>query len=1032
MSQPVVMKGLEGVASSNRVAISNQTTSSGVNESSTEQPKPKRGRGRGRGRGDTTSSGVNESSTEQPKPKRGRGRGGTTPSGVIEANTEQTNPQTARGRGRGRGGIIIPLGVNESSTEQPKPKRGRGGGRGRSGTTPSGVNEVNAEQPKPKSRGRGSNTAVQQPGSVQPSEAHSIPLEQPKTEKKVEVHNPKKSKEIIGGGNQLIGVRVAEWSSLETCSRLANSDVVDLSVVSMLYNKKFSGRHVESIRAGQTQQILNNVQEFADIIITWCKISHLPMWDLVDLDNLDHFYFLKDREVDAEDKQILEIILSRFTVNTFEQYQLVKSVVSLVKDFDRHLTLCEQWRMDSEETKKTLGTPFSLYKENSPLYLVKNPENDFYPSSYKVSCDYGPTYPLHKYEQYIDYLFETPVYDVHNILVLVEALGSGKTHISYHLTKQSKKIVIPVLPKLTGELIHYLKVAKNDRPSLDFRSTNFFDKLVALVQILQAWESSKLGEPGYSILRYMWNGGSKELGKFCSIEIDPKEIKESKSEIVFLLDEAQLFNNSKILIPRTNQSENGTLLTLLTSTLRRMGPVILTTTFAEAIDGKLEHSIFPAATKHLTIKYSYNFPNNLPILHFNDVTLFLGMFITVNEDYVWNLVAYFLQGPFRRAEHFLQELFDHLKIPNQTCSTPSMISSVLAKVVNQEILFFGSLVMKENNSSTKELFYKLALFGEATFCGEKEVFSKFLLTHSMVHTFDYTKNIFQITSPIDQWRLQAILKYVSKQDEKDWFEHACEVLCPLHHISLLPLLTEVLAMWVLLEHFNIISSDLEGSYLSEYSLSADYYFRDIQISAKANSTVPMRGSTLLLQTISLSENLLRSDDTISKSLIFPNIRAGPDILGALKKVNNTSKGDNLIPLSVAVSLKTSESKCKKDYNTTHIENMYKQHSAMEEDKEIQKEKEMLEPFLKNIPSKRLRILFHPNAKFSRSLKERIVDYSSGDDVCETEYGSHAILTKKGHLIYEISLCNKNWQNFINKHTFLRSLMILYSKQPLEE
>ena len=1004
----------EGFASSDRVfvAVINQTSSTTTSddEAAVEQPKPKAGRGRGRGRGSIQSSGMNEAFLEQTNPQTaiGGGRGGTIASGTVEqpkpkagrgrgGKHNQTNPQTARGNGnRGRGGTQS-SGVDEASMEQPK------------------RSTLGTEQLKPFGSNLDCSNIVQQQGSVQPREEGC--LEHPKTSR-----SPKKSKEMVE-------CSVVKWSSLETCSRLANSGV-DLGVVFDLYKKKFSGIQVQLIKAGR-QKILEDYPEFASTITDWCKISHSPTWDVVDFDNLNHFYFLKD--FDVADKQILEIILSRFTVNTLEQYQMAKDVVSLVKDFDQHLAKCEQWRRDSDNTKRMLLTPFSLYKENSPLYLVQNLKDDFYPSSYKVSCDYGATYPLHKYEQYIDYLFEEPTYGVHNILVLIEPPGSGKTHISYHLTKQSKKIVIPLVPKLTNELTDYLIEARSkERSSFDIRSRKFFGKLVAFVQILRTWESIKCSESSYSILRYMWNGGSLVLGKFCKIEIEPKINKESKSEVVFLLDEAQLFNTSTIVIPRKTQSENGTLLTLLTSTLREMGPVILTTTFAEAIDGKLENCIYPGAAKHMTIKYSYNFQSNLPILHFNDVILFLGMFITVKEDYVWNLVAYFLQGPFRRAEYFLQELFDRLKNTNQPCSTPSMISSVLATVVHQETLFFGSLEMKENQSLTKELFYKLALFGEATFCGERDVFSKFLLTHSMVHTFDYTKNIFQITSPIDQWRLQEILKNVSKQDEKDWFEHACEIWCQLPNTSSLPFLTELLAMWVLLEHFNIIASDLAGSYLSEYIMLATYYFRDIQLSSKANSNVPMRGSTLLLQTISMSENLLGADKTITKSLIFPNIRAGPDILGALKKVNDTTKGENLIPLSVAVSLQTSESKFKKDYNTTHIENMYKQHSAMEEDKEIQKEREMLEPFLDKISSKRLRILFHPNAKFSRALKERIVDYSSGDDVCITEYGPHAILTDKGHLIYEISSCNENWQNCINKHTFLKSLIGMLSKQPLEE
>jgi len=70
----------------------------------------------------------------------------------------------------------------------------------------------------------------------------------------------------------------------------------------------------------------------------------------------------------------------------------------------------------------------------------------------------------------------------------------------------------------------------------------------------------------------------------------------------------------------------------------------------------------------------------------------------------------------------------------------------------------------------------------------------------------------------------------------------------------------------------------------------------------------------------------------------------------------------------------------------------------------------------------LRILFHPNANFQNSLKDRIEIYSSGQDKCVEEYGSHAILTDKGHLVYEISQCNPKWKHLLLDNENIRNLL----------
>ena len=67
----------------------------------------------------------------------------------------------------------------------------------------------------------------------------------------------------------------------------------------------------------------------------------------------------------------------------------------------------------------------------------------------------------------------------------------------------------------------------------------------------------------------------------------------------------------------------------------------------------------------------------------------------------------------------------------------------------------------------------------------------------------------------------------------------------------------------------------------------------------------------------------------------------------------------------------------------------------------------------------LRILFHPNEKFEIPLRDRIPQYDNDDEI-DKVFSDHAVLTKKGHCIYEISENNSEWQNYL-KHKNISSI-----------
>ena len=425
--------------------------------------------------------------------------------------------------------------------------------------------------------------------------------------------------------------------------------------------------------------------------------------------------------------------------------------------------------------------------------------------------------------------------------------------------------MIVVTPKLTDGLQDELEAVEGEglkkRMEMERISKRFFINCKGIVTALYLYAKQKFEKPGLYIIKYLWNGGSTFLSSLGKLAMTMKKASPPIATY-FLMDEVQTLADD-LEVPRRNGNDIGSKITLFTWVLRRLGPVILTTTYVKSVQSQLETLISQDNYKRQEICFSYDFDQPLPILHSRDVQDFLSLFINIENGPIWLLVSYFVQGPFRRAEFFLQELFKTLKnLQNQEMpKCEELIYSVLNSVVNSKGTNIA-LESKLGNDITKALFYKLALLGEVK-TQDTKGFSKFLLTNSISHTFDYTKNIFQIVSPIEQRNLLDCIRNAAEVEDKDWFNFACEEM--LHDIKNKPMLTEVLAVYALLEHFNIITSDLERSYLKEYEFLARYYCKDAQISKTSNKWVEIRISSLMLLAIqNNSFPLNNNDNTLTK------------------------------------------------------------------------------------------------------------------------------------------------------------------------
>ncbi|KAF0980852.1 hypothetical protein FDP41_012640 [Naegleria fowleri] len=719
--------------------------------------------------------------------------------------------------------------------------------------------------------------------------------------------------------------------------------------------------------------------------------------------------------------------------NSLRKFTTVPStfIQSVLDDFDKHVQTYSRNEKESVLKFNEIMKQVQLDKSDSPIYLYQKKEdtnnnNEITLSSWAISCDLGPTFPANKYDEHFKFITSGNI--THPVLALIEAPGTGKTHFAYHLISKGYTV-------------------SNLRGLLDSETKRFIKSylIVADIIINARLDPKDTNKTNLYLCKYILNGGFKMVEEAYNNNYEQHGFSPQLKKVMFFIDEAHDFNDFDGKVPRTaNDTDNGNLLTLLTSNMRDYGGVILTTTFASAVEGKIEMKISKDDSKEVFEKFSYHFTNPLPILHAKQVRKFLDMFIDTsrkghNNPDIWNLVATFLQGPTRRCEEFLQQLYLEL------CkdSTPQFRSFTEFIYTNLCTLVFkkkGYGPEKTDNPLYKSLFYRLALLGEAnltealhivstqtSISEEIEDASKFLLTHGLSYTFDYTNKIYKVVSPIERMRLLKTLQQYGSNG--DWFLNSHKQLSNIGDIS--PL-SEVASVYFILNHFEFFKQQFPGTYLQNYYLAAKYYVEDSEIS-KDSLNNDFKISSLLINTIHCNMKIFQTekypltgndDDLLPRFLVLPCHNAGPDVLGMLKRSSKVN--DDTIPLCIpivaAVTRKTGDNlKFKKNYATTDLSNLYYENLETSRSPPTNvltlKERNSLNAAITDIvkAGKMLRILFHPNETFSNTpLSDRIQQYDH-DDAPQIIFSDHAVLTKKGHCIYEISKNNSVWQNYLNNN-----------------
>ncbi|KAF0984983.1 hypothetical protein FDP41_000022 [Naegleria fowleri] len=730
-------------------------------------------------------------------------------------------------------------------------------------------------------------------------------------------------------------------------------------------------------------------------------------------------------------------------------------IQSVLDDFDKHVQTYSRNEKESVFKFNEKMKQVQLDKSDSPIYLYQKKEdtnnnNEITLSSWAISCDLGPTFPANKYDEHFKFITSDGI--VHPVLALIEAPGTGKTYFAYHLVSKGYTVLIiqskhkNIISNSLEMIFNISRNSSNLRGLLDSETKRFIKSylIVADIIINARLDPKDTKKTNLYLCKYILNGGFKMVQEAYNNNYEQHGFSPQLEKVMFFIDEAHDFNDFDGQIPRTTKNtDNGNLLTLLTSNMRDYGGVVLTTTFASAVEGKIEKKISKEGnSKQVFEKFSYHFTNPLPILHAKQVTNFLDMFIDTsrkghNNPDIWKLVATFLQGPTRRCEELLQQLYLEL------CkdSTPQFKSFTEFIYTNLCTLVFdrkGYGTEKIDNPLYKSLFYRLALLGEAnltealhivstqtSISKEIEDASKFLLTHGLSYTFDYTNKIYKVVSPIERMRL---LKTLQKDESKgDWFLNSHKQLSNIGDIS--PL-SEVASVYFILNHFEFFKQQFPGTYLQNYYLAAKYYVEDSEVS-KDSLNNDFKISSLLINTIHCNMKGFQTekypltgndDDLLPRFLVRPCHNAGPDVLGMLKRSSKVN--DDTIPLCIpivaAVTRKTGDNlKFKKNYATTDLSNLY--YENLETNKSpptndlTLKERNSLNTAITDIvkAGKMLRILFHPNETFSNTpLSDRIQQYDH-DDAPQIIFSDHAVLTKKGHCIYEISKNNSVWQNYLN-------------------
>ncbi|KAG2379338.1 hypothetical protein C9374_007477 [Naegleria lovaniensis] len=729
---------------------------------------------------------------------------------------------------------------------------------------------------------------------------------------------------------------------------------------------------------------------------------------------------------------------------------------SVLDDFANHVKAYSTNEKESVLQFNEKMKQFQLDKADSPIYLFENegPNNMEITSSKAISCDLGPTFPSNKYDEH--YEFITSRYVLNPLLVLIEATGTGKTHFAYHLISRGHIVLkISVLHKVI--LKSYLNTILNDsQNSMDLRclldtvirrfirSYLFVaDIIISNMDKLSTMEN--IENINLYLYKYILNEGFKMVEEVFKQKYEQYTFSPQLEQVMFLIDEAHNFDDFDNQIPLRNDVNNGNLLTLLTSNMRYFGPVILTTTSANAIEDKIEQPISHDCSKPRFEKFSYHFKKPLPILHAKQVTNFLDMFIDTSRkgndnSEIWNIVATFLQGPIRLCEEFLQQLF--LVLCKQSAlqfrSFTDLIYTNLCTLVFRKENYGQTKIQK---SLYKSLFYRLALLGEVNLTKTNDIISsrpcvlsfeeqnvaKFLLTHGLSYTYDNTNKIYKIISPIERMRLLKTLQQEGSEAKSDWFLYSHKQLSEIDDIS--PL-SEVAAVYFILNHFEFFKQQFPGTYLQKYYSPAKYYIEDSEISKDSLGT-DFKISSLLINTMHCNMKgfqterypLTGNNDLLSQFLVRPCHHAGPDVLGMLIRSSNV-KDDTIpfcIPIVAAVTRTTGDNvKFKNNYDTTDLSNLYYEKVATTisppTNDLARKERNSLNTAITDIvkTGNMLRILFHPNETFNSSLGDRIPQYDN-DDAVETVFSDHAVLTKKGHCIYEISNNNSVWKNYLNSN-----------------
>ncbi|KAG2392488.1 hypothetical protein C9374_012740 [Naegleria lovaniensis] len=682
-------------------------------------------------------------------------------------------------------------------------------------------------------------------------------------------------------------------------------------------------------------------------------------------------------------------------------------------------------------------------------------------SSQYISCDLAATFPSDKYDGIVKALFRSQ--DPYNVVVLIEAPGAGKTHLCYHLTGL-KKMVLPITSVLCKYL--FVKISRARSAPRDVMDKMFKQFLLTYLNIAKVLFLKTVNQSTLSpnmiliyLLKFFWNGGATTLRELLKTALESNGEELVNVEIpswgnmdhAFILDEAQILTaHLPGMVSSTNsKSYLGNALTLITSGARTFAPVILTSTFVKCIEQYIESSNAQAPNKLSKEIFSYELSTTLPPMHALQVVPFLSMFIRTNNDdsphSIWNLVSIFLQGTFRNAEDFLWRLF--CETESRTTNKETSLTNAVYRSLNR--FMQGQFInMKKNSLSndrrlkskrklknTEALFLRLALLGEATFSlsDQKTLFSRYLMKNGVTYTFEYCKNHhFKIVSPIEKAKLLTTIHF-----KKVFGTFECMDICQTKKDY--SQMSQIAMIYFLLYHFNsfVESSSLSGTYLTEFSLKAEYFMEDLQISELSNN-LGMSLSSLLVHTIYRNMNGFNDDNNpypfseedslLSKFIIRPPEFAGPDVLGMLVRRSNNAC-PNIIPLSMSVTAQTSIPKLMKDYLRTDISMIYSEKKNIQANSVhsvsfVEKEKQFIAPAIKEIvqQGKILRIIAKPNALETTSLRDRIIqEYEPENYVTEEdrlkliEVSKWAVITKEGNIVYEICDSNQEWCDYLEKN-----------------